>query len=95
MNGVTPNSFQLLINDTAYSTTFLNFPVKFPYTNFVTSFVATAPITNLAFGFRQDPSFWYLDDVKFTDTSAPEPATFVLIGAGLIGVALVARLRRA
>lgn len=94
-NRLTPNLFDLLIDNKGYSTTLLNFPVKFPYTNFVASFVAAGPTTNVKFGFRQDPSFWYLDDVTVTDTSAPEPATFALIGAGLIGLAWLARRRRA
>ncbi len=47
----------------------------------------------LTFGFRQDPAYWYLDDVVVTNAgnSVPEPGSFILMGSGLLGLAGVVR----
>jgi hypothetical protein len=41
------------------------------------------------------PGWWAMDDVTFVGTTAPEPATLALVGAGLLVVAAAARRRAA
>jgi hypothetical protein len=48
---------------------------------------APSSSTELRFGFRHDPSWFDLDDVSVTGAAVPEPATMLLLGSGLIGLA--------
>ncbi|MEN6374534.1 MAG: hypothetical protein ABFD75_07115 [Smithella sp.] len=61
----------------------------FPYTEFTFTAVATSDSTPLIFGFRHDPDFFDLDDVKVT--AVPLPATFLLFGPCLAGLAMIRR----
>src|SRR5207253_5153356 len=45
--------------------------------------------TQLAFSFRSDPGFWYLDDVSVS--AVPEPEQWALMVAGLSMIAVVRR----
>jgi Protein of unknown function (DUF642)/PEP-CTERM motif len=53
-------------------------------------FTATSSLTDLTFSGRDDPAWLALDDVSVTPvggTPAPEPATMLLLGLGLVGLA--------
>jgi len=66
-----------------------NFPER-SYSEYFFSGFATSPSTNLAFAFRDDASFFSLDDVAVTSSSVPEPASGLL----LVLAATVLFLRR-
>jgi len=64
----------------------------FTYTEFTFTAVATSNSTPLIFGFRNDFYYFDLDDVKVTAvTAVPLPATFLLFGPCLAGLAVMRR----
>lgn len=69
-------------------------PAAFGMTQFTADVVATAATTTISFEFRQDPSFWGLDDVSVTG-SVPEPASIALLAASGLGFVGIRRRRRA
>jgi len=85
-SGGTPNEYQVYWGATQL-TDITNSPA-FDYTE-ISFLNLTAPSssTELRFGFRHDPSWFDLDDVSVTGAAVPEPATMLLLGSGLIGLA--------
>jgi len=57
------------------------------------STVATSDQTNLSFTFRNDPSYWFLDNVSVSQSggTVPEPGSMALFATGIVAVAAFAR----
>ncbi len=90
-SGGVPNYFQAQFGNADFSLS--NFPVAFGWTEFQLTNVATSTSTLLEFTFRNDPGYWFLDNVGVTTGggTTPEPGTLVLFGSGLLGIAGVVR----
>ncbi len=89
--GGTPNYFSVTFGNSSFS--FTNFGVAFGWQQFTLTTVATTDQTNLSFTFRNDPSYWFLDNVTVQQSggTTPEPSTLVLFGSGALGLAGIAR----
>ncbi len=92
-NNGTPNYFSVSFGTTSFS--FSDFGASFDWQQFVLTTVATSNQTELSFTFRNDPAYWYLDNVTVNQSSGtvPEPGTLALFGSGVLGVAAFARRR--
>ena len=90
-SGGVPNFFEAQFGNADFSLS--NFPVAFGWTEFQLTNVATSTSTLLEFTFRNDPGYWFLDNVGVTTGggTTPEPGTLVLFGSGLLGIAGVVR----
>ena len=91
-NGGTPNFFQVQFGTASLSLT--DFPGTFQWGLFQFTEIATTTTTRLTFTFRNDPDYWFLDNVNVTTGgggTTPEPGTLVLFGSGILGIAGVVR----
>jgi hypothetical protein len=91
--GGTPNYFAVTFGTSTFS--FSNFGVAFGWQQFTLTTLATSDQTPLSFTFRNDPSYWFLDNVSVQPSggTVPEPGTLVLFGSGALALAGVARRR--
>jgi hypothetical protein len=89
--GGTPNYFNVTFGNSSFS--FTNFGTAFSWQQFTLTTLATSDQTQLSFTFRNDPSYWFLDNVTVQQSggTSPEPSTFVLFGSGVLGLAGFAR----
>jgi hypothetical protein len=89
--GGTPNYFNVTFGSSSFS--FSNFGVAFGWQQFTLTTVATTSETPLSFTFRNDPSYWFLDNVSVSQSggTVPEPGTIVMFGTGILGIAGIAR----
>jgi hypothetical protein len=89
--GGTPNYFNVTFGNSSFS--FTNFGTAFTWQQFTLTTLATTDQTQLSFTFRNDPSYWFLDNVTVQQSggTVPEPGTFALFGSGVLGLAGFAR----
>ncbi len=87
--GGTPNYFNVTFGNSSFS--FTNFGVAFGWQQFTMTTLATSDQTNLSFTFRNDPAYWFLDNVSVTQGTTPEPGTLALFGSGVLALAGIAR----
>ncbi len=93
--GGTPNYFSVTFGTSTFSLT--NFGASFGWSEFDLTTTANSSETALSFTFRNDPDYWFLDNVSISSATGtgtgttPEPGTFVMFGSGLLAVAGVVR----
>lgn len=87
----TPNYFSVTFGTSSFS--FSNFGASFDWQQFTMTTIATSDQTPLSFTFRNDPAYWYLDNVVVqpSGSTVPEPGTLALFGTGVLGLAGFAR----
>jgi hypothetical protein len=89
-----PNSFEAAFGGITLMT--LTDAPDFPYTLYTFTQTASSASTLLSFTFRQDSTFWDLDDVSVVAAGIPEPATWamMMLGLGMAGIAIRRQRRR-
>jgi PEP-CTERM motif len=95
-NGGRPSLFKVFFGGTEiFSTTSGTQPRTYTSFNGFTE-TATSSLTTLLIQFRQDPNFYFLDNVSVQGPSVPEPGSWALmiVGFGAVGSAMRSRSRR-
>jgi hypothetical protein len=92
-DGGTPNAFTFSLGGVTL-VTLTNAPASSGFTHFTGSVVAASSNASLTFGFRDDPGFWFLDDVSLTGAAVPEPASWALMLTGFLGAGAAIRANR-
>ena len=88
-DGGTPSDFTAFVNSNPVFNR-VNPPAIGTFGTGTAAFVATGALSSIAFTFRDDPGFIFLDNVS---VSVPEPGSAALLGLGLAGLAFVRRRR--
>jgi hypothetical protein len=69
--GGPPNQFEAYIDGVVVPGSQLTNANSFGYQEYTFVFTATGDLTELKFGFRQDPSYYYLDDISVNPSTGP------------------------
>jgi hypothetical protein len=72
-DGGSPSSFHAMIDGVDIPASALSNPPAFGYTEYTFTFTATGSTTELKFGFREDPTYFHLDDVSVSAVPPPAP----------------------
>jgi hypothetical protein len=80
-DGGSPSDFYALIDGVTVPGSRLDNPPAFGYTEYTFTFTATGTTTELKFGFREDPTYFHLDDVSVSPSGPVPPG-----GAGHAGL---------
>jgi hypothetical protein len=72
-DGGSPSSFHAMIDGVDIPGSVLSNPPAFGYTEYTFTFTAAGSTTELKFGFREDPTYFHLDDVTVSPAPAPPP----------------------
>lgn len=84
-DGNSPNEFTVQFGTaTPLLVDQVNLPT-FAYTEYTFVVVATAAVTDLTFGFRNDFAFFNIDDVSLRNVPEPGSLACLMIGAALLG----------
>src|SRR6516165_905714 len=70
-DGGSPSSFHAMINGVDIPGSVLMNPAAFGYREYTFTFTAAGSQTELKFGFREDPTYFHLDDVSVNPMGAP------------------------
>jgi hypothetical protein len=88
--GGTPDYFSVAFGNA--SVTLDNFGGSFGWQEYELTTTANSAETQLSFNMRNNPGFWFIDNVTLQQGgSVPEPGTLVLFASGLLGIAGVTR----
>jgi hypothetical protein len=90
-DGGTTSDFSVMWDGTTIAGSVLSDPPGFGYTEYTFNVTASTALTALEFDFRQDPAWFYLDDISVNATVPDSGSTVVLLGAAMIVVGLVHR----
>jgi hypothetical protein len=87
-DGGSPSDFYALIDGVTVPGSRLDNPPAFGYTEYTFTFTATGTTTELKFGFREDPTYFHLDDVSVSASPAPGAAGGGAGHAGFVSATL-------